>query len=128
MSDATKATPNARTPAKLNARARRVWDNVTTKYVLRDDELAVLEDACHELTLCDKIKRKLDAGDLTVKGSMGQEVAHPLIAELRQHRSTAQRLLVSLKLPDEDEARPSQDGRTSSNARKAANARWQRGA
>lgn len=128
MSDDTKREPRKPRPARLKAKGRRLWDDVTSTYDLRADELAVLEHAARELDLIERLERELDGNGLTVAGSMGQLVAHPLIGELRQHRATAQRLLAQLKLPDD-----SGDGRAdaaaagrSTSAREAANARWRR--
>lgn len=112
-------------PTKLGTKAKRLWVETTTKWDLRPDELRVLEDACRQVDLIERIESALADEDLIVRGSMGQPVANPLVQEIRQHRATLQRLLGSLKLPDED-------GRAiesrSSSARAAANARWRRSA
>lgn len=60
---------------------------------------------------------------LLAKGSMGQDVAAPLVQELRAHRTALARLLLQLKLPDEGG-----DAARSSAARDLAMARWTRGA
>ena len=112
-------------PAKLSAKARRLWSSVTEKYDLRADELRVLEDACREVDLVERLEKALADGDLIVRGSQGQPVANPLVTEIRQHRGQLQRLLGSLKLPDED-GRAAES--RSSSARAAANARWRRSA
>lgn len=117
-------------PNKLRARSRRLWDAVTGTYQLRADELVVLEDACREVDIVDRLERELDGADHVVKGSMGQPVANPLLAELRQHRAVVQRLLASLKLPDGpgEQGAGSSGGERSASARAAAEARWKRGA
>lgn len=126
------ATPKR--PTKLRARARRLWDDVTSTYSLRPDELAILTDACRELDVIDKLERDLEGADSMVVGSMGQPVVNPLLAEIRQHRSCAQRLLNSLKLPDDPGEQGaggssgSSSGSRSTQARDAAGARWRRGA
>ncbi len=114
-----------RTPADLGTRAKRLWTRVASVYDLRDDELIVLEDACREVALVDRLEAELRDKPLMVQGSMGQLVASPLVSELRQHRAVVARLLAQLKLPDED-GRAQES--VSNAARKAANARWQRGA
>lgn len=127
-------TEKPKRPSKLRARARRLWDDVTGTYQLRPDELAILADACRELDVIDKLERDLDGADSMVTGSMGQPVVNPLLAEIRQHRSCAQRLLNSLKLPDDPGeqgaavASGSSSGSRSTQARDAAGARWRRGA
>jgi hypothetical protein len=37
---------------------------------------------------------------MTSRGSQGQTVIHPLIAEIRAHRNTLRQIIVSLKLPE----------------------------
>jgi hypothetical protein len=116
-------------PSKLGKKARRIWDDITKAYSLRVDELRVLEDACREVDLVERLEAELDDADLVVKGSMGQPVASPLVQELRQHRAVLARLLGSLKLPDSEDGRSeAAAGARSSKAREAANARWRRGA
>lgn len=123
MAETGKTKPKA--PANLGARARRMWRDVVGPYQLRPDELLILERACRELDVVERIEGELAGDSLTARGSMGQPVAHPLVGELRQHTNTLRSLLASLNLPDED-------GRAgesrSSSARAAANSRWRRGA
>jgi hypothetical protein len=57
-------------------------------YEFRPDELVLLEDACREVDVVDKLEKDLKRTGLWVTGSMGQDVANPLIALLGQHRST----------------------------------------
>lgn len=113
-----------RMPTRLGAGGRRLWKDVTETYDLRADEFRVLEAACREVDLIDKLEKGMVGASLMVKGSMGQPVANPLISELRQHRVALKGLLGSLRLPDEEQ-RPQS---TSSSARDAAQARWRRGA
>ncbi len=122
MTAAKKSSPKG-----LGTKARRLWVDVTKTYALRADELRVLEDACREVDLIERMEEELarDDAELVVRGSMGQDVAAPLLQELRQHRSVVARLLGSLKLPDEDSALG--ESRAPS-ARAAATARWGRGA
>lgn len=112
-------------PAKLGTKAAKVWRDVTASYELRSDELRVLEDACREIDLVERLEDDLAGAELTVRGSQGQPVANPLVQEIRQHRTVIARLLGTLKLPEAESA-PS--GARSASARDAANARWRRGA
>lgn len=112
-------------PANLGAEATQVWDEITGTYRLRPDELRILEEACREIELVDRLEEALKDADLVVRGSQGQPVANPLVQEVRQHRQVVKSLLGSLKLPDEDGRQ--QESRSAS-ARAAANARWRRGA
>ena len=115
------------TPKGLTRTAGALWRSVTSTYDLRVDELRVLEDACYEMALIDFLEehRRSDEFELFVKGSQGQPVTNPVLAELRQHRSALRQLLRQLNLPDED-GRAAES--RSSAARDAANARWKRSA
>lgn len=107
-------------------KAQSVWDDITGTYRLRPDELRILEDACREVDLVDRLEAALVGADLTVKGSQGQPVANPLVQEIRQHRQVVKALLGSLKLPDEDDAR--QPANPSAAGRALVASRWRRGA
>lgn len=110
------------TPKNMQAAGAKIWRSVAAKYTLRPDELRVLEDACREADLIDLIQAGLVGEPLYMQGSMGQRVANPLFAEVRQHRATFASLMRQLALPDE----PS-EGKGSARsigARKAAHARW----
>jgi hypothetical protein len=113
-------------PTKLGAKARRLWNEITDNYELRADELRILEDACREVDLIERLEAAVADGDLIVDGSMKQPVANPLVQELRQHRQTLRSLLASVNLPDDDADAPASSRSTS--AREAAAARWRRGA
>ena len=114
-------------PTGLRAAGKRMWVAVTgpDAYVLTPAELAMLEEACRtydELGALEKALRELP--DLVVTGSMGQPRIHPLLAEVRAHRTLLAKLTERLNLPDLDQkvglrAR-------SKHAKKAADARWNR--
>src|SRR5690606_12587211 len=74
-------------PTKLGAKARRLWNETTEQWELRPDELRVLEDACRQVDLIERIEKALADQDLIVRGSQGQPVANPLVQEVRQHRA-----------------------------------------
>ena len=114
----------AEAPSNLAVKGQELWDQIAGFYQLRPDELRLLEDACREVDLVERLEVELRDAPLMVKGSMGQLVASPLVSELRQHRMAAKALLGALKLPDE----APDAGSTSSSARAAARARWSRGA
>jgi hypothetical protein len=104
-----------------------LWASIAGAYELRADEVSVLEQAAGEADLIAALKAGLVGEPQLVKGSQGQQVIHPIIAELRQHRATYAALLRQLKLPDVNPEQAAGDRSTA--ARAAANARWsQRGA
>lgn len=116
---------SASAPAGLGSKAKALWSGIAGAYELRVDELRVLEDVCREVDLIERLEAEMREAPLTVKGSMGQLVAHPITQELRQHRTVVKQLLGSLKLPDSEDG--AAEGRSVS-ARHAAIARWGRGA
>ena len=111
-------------PITLDATGKSLWGDITSVYDLRADELATLEDACALSDMISALEKAWieDGKPLTTKGSMGQQVTHPLISEIRTHRMARVSLLKSLKLPDENGA--GDTGDRSTQARAAANARW----
>jgi hypothetical protein len=73
-----------------------------------EDVLAELDEAAHE-------------APLTVKGSMGQQVISPFIAEARAQRALQAQLLGRLDLPDTDEESEAKAERLSRTRRRSAN-------
>lgn len=117
-------------PSGLGKGGRKLWNSVKSKsYVLRPDEVRVLEDACREADLIDQLESAwrvyAEAGEFMVKGSMGQQVINPMVAELRQHRATLAGLLAKLKLPDTgDNPSAGSEPARGEQQRSAANSRW----
>ena len=107
-------------PVTLGDEGCRLWASVTGTYDLRADELRTLEDACAASDMLAEFTRAWsDLGrPYMSKGSMGQEVEHPLIGSIDKQRKARQSFLRQLKLPDAaGEARPNQQ-------RQAAQTRW----
>lgn len=114
-------------PEGLSTAGKTVWKSVAGSFALRADELVTLEDACRITDMIAALEDAWaeDGRPMTTKGSMGQKVIHPLIGEIRTQRMARNALWRQLKLPD-DAGKPSGDVGTP--ARKAAAARWNRGA
>ena len=108
-------------PNSLATEGQRVWREVTSKYVLRADELVTLEDACAASDMIFALSAAWDEDGkpLTTKGSMGQQVIHPLIGEIRTQRAARNALFRQLKLPDD----PAGDAETNQH-RSAAQSKW----
>jgi hypothetical protein len=109
-------------PESLASEGQRVWKAVTSKYDLRADELVTLEDACAASDMIAALSDAWaeDGKPPTTKGSMGQQVIHPLIGEIRTQRAARNALFRQLKLPD-DAASGSGE---SNQQRAAAQSRW----
>ena len=107
-------------PAGLRAAGKAQWSAIVDKYDLRPDELTVLEDACRTTDMLAALAEawEADGSPMTTKGSMGQLVIHPLIAEMDKHRKSRAGFLRQLKLPDAD-------GEPGANQQRgAAQSRW----
>jgi hypothetical protein len=78
-----------------------------------------LEDACRIADAITQLEHGMEGQPLMAKGSRGQPVLNPLLAEQLPHRVALAASLRQLKLPDADGLRPNQH-------REAAQARWAR--
>lgn len=113
------------TPTRLGPKSRKIWHSVVDDYDLSAAEARVLEDACREVDLIERMELEQRDAPLTARGSMGQPVPAPLIGELRQHRATLARLLAQLGL---DSGGASAQDSASQSARDLARKRWGSGA
>jgi hypothetical protein len=110
-------------PAGFEASGMRLWEAVTTPYVLTPSELSVLAEACRTADECDRLEAAVrELPELVVRGSTGQPKVHPLLEEVRRHRLLLERLTAALNLPDEDQQVGLRAG--ARHARKAALGRW----
>lgn len=108
-------------PRFVSADARELWEATTSAYELAAHEKLILKGACAALDKIAALEDELDGADLMSKGSMGQDVANPLLGEVRQTQAAFDRAMKQLALPDPDvDAGASR----SSSARAAAAARW----
>lgn len=107
-------------PTSLADAGKALWVDVVAKYDLRVDELAVLESACKTVDMIATLDDEWDAlgKPFLTRGSMGQDVIHPLIGERRAQQSQLAALLGKLKLPDDPAAGASNQHRS------AAQSRW----
>lgn len=109
-------------PTFSSDNATDLWADTTSDYDLSRHEKVILEGACRELDIVQKLEDELDGANMIVAGSMGQDTANPLLAEVRQHRSSVASLIKLLKLPENEESTGAAE--RSSSARAAAAARW----
>ncbi len=91
------------TPAHLSRDARRFCDKVLAYYKLRPDELRLLRDACHEMSIIDSLQDYINTSpeyQPMVLGSQRQMIANPILGEIRQHRLAYASLVKQMHLPD----------------------------
>jgi hypothetical protein len=112
-------------PLGFGDKGAALWESYASRYQLRADELRYLEDACRLADVLGDLQSAARGAQTLVKGSMGQDVLNPLIAEQKTFATSIAGLLARIKLPVQKAAAA---GDRSSSARKAANARWSRGA
>lgn len=119
MTDEKKAPP---APRGLGAPGRRLWRAVTADFELGPDELESLREACRCADELERLRAAVAEAPLTVAGSAGQVVAHPLLEQVRRHRDLLGKLLERLALPagDEDQGMTPAQKR----AHRAAQQRW----
>jgi hypothetical protein len=111
---------NPDAPTTLADAGKALWDTVASKYVLRADELAVLENACRAADMIVRVESAWaeEGCPMYTKGSMGQLVEHPAPKGIRAWQTTMDAALARLKLPDDPSgAKPNQQ-------RAAAQSRW----
>lgn len=90
------------TPEHLGQHGKKLYEDVSTEFDLRPDELIILEQACGELDLCKRLEAEVSKLDsFRIKGSRGQDVAAPEVQEYRQHNLALASLISRLKISDE---------------------------
>lgn len=117
-----------RAPKGLKAAGRRLWKDTLgerpdgTAIELRPDEVPLLVEACRLTDDVERLRDELADAPLTIAGSRGQMVAHPLRAELHRTTTRLESLVKTLALPDDPDAATGAD--PSWAGRNLARARW----
>ncbi len=112
-------------PPGTGPAGRKLWRAVVAAKDLSAGDLRVLEDAAGEADIIAAITAALEeSGEMVVRGSKGQPVPNPLLAELRQHRAVLNTLIRGLKLPQDGQDATSAARTASEAAQAAARAKW----
>lgn len=123
MSDGPPTCTPPKAPPGLGSRGRRLWRTTVEAFELSEGEQVLLCEACRVLDACEQLAKELRAAPMVVAGSRGQDVAHPLRAELRAERLLLSKLLSQLGIELAEEG--AWDNMTAAQrARRAARARW----
>jgi hypothetical protein len=87
-----------RAPNNLQAEGKRLWRTITAEFDLVGEphKVQVLTQACRVVDQIAELDEAAVQAPLTVKGSMGQAVISPFIAEARAQRSLLAQLLARL--------------------------------
>ena len=125
MDQAIPSPPSPPSDLVPRGRGRRFWRGILAEYALREDELELLGEAARMLDLLDVLRAA--GSPVLIDGRM-----NPAITEARLTRQELRRTLGGLCLPDlagegEEPAAEPRSIRTA-RARRAAKARWDRGA
>lgn len=117
------ATTRPSTPRGLGPKGGAFWRRIVKDYDLAVHEEFILEQACQEIDLIARLEKEVSNVLPIVKGSKDQDIANPLLVEIRHHRATVLQLVKAIKLPvDAGEPKNPRSAR----GQAAANARWQR--
>lgn len=111
-----------RAPAGLGPAGGRLWRSVDAVFDFNDEphKVQILVQACRVADVVDEMDEAATEAPLTVKGSMGQPVISPFIAEARAQRALLAQLLGKLDLPDTDEETEAKAQKLSRARRRAA--------
>ncbi|MGL6235695.1 MAG: hypothetical protein ACRC20_10150 [Segniliparus sp.] len=115
-------TVKPRAPHGLKTEGQRLWRAVVAEFDLSFEphKQRILFDACKTADLVQRLDEAAEDAPLTAKGSMGQEVISPLIAQSQSARSLLAQLLSRLDLPPTDEEQAERAEKLSQTRRKAA--------
>jgi hypothetical protein len=93
-----------RSPAGLGPEGKRLWRSITAEFALETEphKLQILAQACRVTDVIAELDDAADEAPLTVKGSMGQQVISPFIAEARAQRALLAQLLARLNFEEVD--------------------------
>jgi hypothetical protein len=86
-------------PVGLLETGLALWVSYASEFQLQPNELRWLEDACRLSDIMAALREAAVGQPLLTKGSTGQDVLNPLIAEQKTHASTVGSLLARIKLP-----------------------------
>jgi hypothetical protein len=110
-------------PKGYKAAGQKLWRTVNAIFELDEEphKVELLTQACRVADIVAELDRAAVKAPLTVRGSAGQQVISPQLAEARFQRGLLATLLGRLGLPDTDEAVADKAEKLSQTRRRAAN-------
>ncbi len=109
------------TEPRLGAVGNRLVDEMKAAYEFNAAEERLLLEAPRTADELEDMQKALTKAKVVVRGSTGQDKAHPLFEEVRRHRAALAALVKQL-----EPTRESRGAEVSEAARAAAVARWQK--
>lgn len=109
-------------PVGLGLRGSAFWRELHEALEFEPKESALVLEACRVLDVIDELVGVLERDGSMTKGSAGQPVVHPVVAEIRQQQQTFGRLMGLVRLPEDEQAA---DRFRTARAKAGAAARWQ---
>jgi hypothetical protein len=109
-----------KTPTDLGPAGLGLWESLHAKVDFGPHELRLVEDAARVTDIIDRLDKAALDEPLITKGSTGQPVISPVIAEARVQRRLLADLLAAVKIPLSDDREAEQAKARSEQARKAA--------
>jgi hypothetical protein len=111
-----------RAPAGLGPAGSRLWRSTVEVFDFTGEphKVQILTQACRVTDIVAELDEAADEAPLTVKGSMGQSVISPFIAEARAQRALLAQLLGRLGLPDTDDESQAKSKQLSRTRRRSA--------
>jgi hypothetical protein len=91
VADVRSAAPAV--PDGLDDPGAAFWRDVHRDWSLRPDEEQLLLAACRTIDELARLETALHDASVVVRGSKGQDRAHPLVREIREHRLALKQLL-----------------------------------
>ena len=99
------AARRPKTPTGLGTEGTKLWREVVGTFDVNEEphKRRILFDACKTADLIDKLDAAMVGEPLTAKGSMGQLVIHPLIAQSQSARTQLAQLLTRLNFAETED-------------------------
>ena len=101
--------PLTAAPSDLGTRGLTLWRSIADEFDLPQHEAELLHEAARVADRLDSLDAIIRADGVTVQSPQGVK-AHPALTEARAQEVILTRLVASLRIPDEGDARPQRRG------------------